>query len=322
MHLQAVVLALALALSLCASKAMAQAPSAETEEALVVVGEREGPRVWRVLNGDKELVILGGLSPLPKGVTWRSRTVEALIGDSELVMPTVASITFPEVGPFKAIGLLFAVRKESKAEEGARLQDAISPELYARFTAQRRKYGGPESWEKLRPLAAAAKLGEAAFDSANIRSFGLNTEVARIAKKKKRPWKPVKLAFRGDAKALLKDVFEKAGPYEEACLRETLDIVEKDLPLLRRRAAAWAVGDVAALSGLPRPQQAKSCQAIVFTSEVLSDLRDEGVKKVRERMFTALETNASTFVVTGIDELLFGDLLASFEAKGYRVIRP
>lgn len=323
MRLQPALLALSLVLALCfsAGQAMAQEPPGEEEE-IVALGEREGPRVWRVLNGDKELVILGGLSPLPKGVTWRSRTVETLISDSQLVMPTTASITFPEIGPFKAIGLLFAVRKESKAEEGVLLRDAISPELYARYTALRRKYGGPDSWDKLRPIAAAGKVAEAAFEAASIRDFGLNAEIAKIAKKKKRPWKPETVAFRGNAKALVKEVSEKARPLEEACLRETLDVVEKDLPLLRRRAAAWAAGDVAALSRLPRPQQAKSCQAIVFSSEALAGLREEGVKKVRARMFAALETNAHTFVVTNIDELLFGDLLASFEAKGYRVIRP
>lgn len=320
MRLRTVVLAMAL--GLCATQARAQETPAGEEPELVAVGEREGPRVWRVLNGDKELVILGGLSPLPKGVTWRSRTVEALVGDADLVMPTTLNITFPEIGPFKAIGLLFAVKKESKAEQGVRLQDSISPELYARFSALRRKYGGPESWDKLRPLAAAAKIGEAAFDSANIRSFGLTEEIARIAKKKKRPWKPVKVEFRGNAKELVKEVFEKARPHEEACLRETIDIAEKDLPALRSRAAAWARGDVAALSRLPRPQQAKSCQAILFTADALRDLRAEGEKRVRQQLFSALERNDHTFVVTNIDELLFGDLLASFEAKGYRVIRP
>ena len=53
----------------------------ELDEVLIT-GERPGPAMWKVSNGDHTLWIMGTLSPLPAKMTWRSREAEAVIGRS------------------------------------------------------------------------------------------------------------------------------------------------------------------------------------------------------------------------------------------------
>jgi TraB/PrgY/gumN family len=52
----------------------------------LVTGERPGPAMWRVSNGDHDLWILATLSPLPKHMTWRSHAVENRIAQSQVVL--------------------------------------------------------------------------------------------------------------------------------------------------------------------------------------------------------------------------------------------
>lgn len=319
--------ALAIALAIAAispvrAQAPTQAPTLADEE-VIVTGERSGPRVWRISKDGHELVVFGTISPLPKGVTWKSKTVETLIGDADLVTSTSISVKFAELGPIKLVGLLLELRKQSKIADGAKLKDVLDPDLYARFSAARARYGAsPDEWETLRPIAAAGRLREQACDQANIRSQSLLAEVRKIAKKKKRKWKEAQVTFKGNAKAALREAFAVADQNEIACLKETLDRLELDLPSQRNRANAWARGDVTALRAMPEPQRGRSCENVLRGSKELSALLDQGNTQWRAIIDESLKNNASTFLAANIDTLLFGDFLKSYRDRGYKIEEP
>ncbi len=316
-----IILALAM---LCAAITPAHAQGApEASEEIVITGERSGPRVWRISKDGHELVVFGAVSPLPKGVKWNSKTVEALVGDADLVMSTGITINFAGVGPLKLVGLLLEFRKQSKIADGAKLKDLLDPDLYARFSAARARYGGSATdWETMRPLVAAARLQEKAFDQVNLKRQDLVGEVRKIAKKKKRKWATTTLTYKGNAKAALREAFSVADKNEIGCLKETLDRLELDLPSQRSRANAWARGDVAALRAMPEPQGRRSCADVLRGSKELADLLDQGNTEWRTTLDKSVEKNASTFLVTNIDNLLFGDFLKSYRDKGYRIEEP
>ncbi|MEO7208165.1 MAG: hypothetical protein ABI145_15615, partial [Steroidobacteraceae bacterium] len=75
----------------------ARSPSASSTpiDEILVTGERPGPGLWRVSKGDHDLWILATLTPLPKGMTWRSKAVEARIARSQIVLapPEIAADT-------------------------------------------------------------------------------------------------------------------------------------------------------------------------------------------------------------------------------------
>src|SRR5271155_3707917 len=63
------------------------APAQPTQlEELTVTGERTGPGMWRVHRGNSQLWILGSISPLPKGITWRSKQVEQVLTTTQRVL--------------------------------------------------------------------------------------------------------------------------------------------------------------------------------------------------------------------------------------------
>jgi uncharacterized protein YbaP (TraB family) len=122
---------------------------------LVVTGERTGPGMWHVHSGAGELWILGSMSPLPKGITWRSKQVEQVLGSANQVL-----IQKPfEIGIVKILWLLITEHKLLMVGGGKRLVDVLPADLHARFAVQRAKYtDDPTKWERFRPLVAAAFL--------------------------------------------------------------------------------------------------------------------------------------------------------------------
>lgn len=319
------ILTLALALaSLWSAMAPALAQAIpEASEEIVITGERSGPRVWRISKDGHELVVFGAISPLPKGIKWNSKTVEALVGDADLVTSTRISVTFAGIGPVKLVGLLLELRKQSKIADGAKLKDVLDPDLYARFSAARARFGAaPSDWEALRPIVAAGRLREQAYDQINLKTQNLVGDVQKIAKKKKKKWTTTSLTYKGNAKQVLREAFAVADQNEIGCLKETLDELELDLPTLRSRANAWARGDVASLRAMPAPQRGRSCENVLRGSKELSKLLDEGNTKWRETVEKSVEKNASTFLVANIDDLLFRDFLKSYRDKGYKIEEP
>ncbi len=53
---------------------------------VVVTGERTGPGMWHVHHGSAQLWILGSLSPLPKGITWKANEVERVLDSTNRVL--------------------------------------------------------------------------------------------------------------------------------------------------------------------------------------------------------------------------------------------
>jgi hypothetical protein len=62
-----------------------QAPPPVMDE-VVVTGERTGPGMWRVHRGAAQVWILGSMSPLPKGITWRATQVEQVLDSANEVL--------------------------------------------------------------------------------------------------------------------------------------------------------------------------------------------------------------------------------------------
>src|SRR5450631_446156 len=118
--------------------------SPQVMDELVVTGERTGPGLWHVHRGAAQLWILGSMSPLPKGITWRSNQVEQVLNGTAHVL-----VQKPfEIGIARILWLLITERGTLMVRGGKRLKDVLPADLHARFAVQRAKYtGDPEKWE-------------------------------------------------------------------------------------------------------------------------------------------------------------------------------
>ena len=153
-----------------AGPAAAAAP--QQLEEIAIVGERPGPRLWKVSKGDHVLWLLGTLNHLPKRMTWRSSEVDSALAESQELLTSGPSVS-ASVGPIGAIRLYVQWRRTQKSPDALKLNVWLPAPLYARFEALKARFDpGDDSIEELRPSFAALRLYEHAVEAAVLLHLG------------------------------------------------------------------------------------------------------------------------------------------------------
>ena len=292
-------------------------PPAQLDE-LVVTGERTGPGLWHVHRGAAQMWVLGSLSPLPKGITWRATEVEKVLASTDRVL-----VPKPlEIGIVRILWLLVTERSLIMVHGGKRLRDVLPPDLRARFALDRSKYtSDADKWEHFRPIVAAAFLQQAALHQAGLSArIDLGAAVRSLAKKHDVRVEEVKIAGVGDILEALKSM---APATENTCVQASLATVEKDLPRLMERARAWAIGNVERIESLPEPAEVAACLAALDSGAAAGDLVGRVRSAWLESMEKYLQAGGTTLAVVNMDLLLGrGGLLDVLRAQGYEVEGP
>jgi uncharacterized protein YbaP (TraB family) len=313
------ILGAALLAALLGSSAWPAEPAAVPQlDELVVTGERTGPGMWHVHRDSAQLWILGSLSPLPKGITWRATQVEQVLGSTNRVL-----VPKPlEIGIVRILWLLVTQRDVIMLRGGRRLKDVLPAALHQRFALQRSKYtDDADKWEHYRPIVAAAFLQQAALQRVGLSArLDLGAAVRTLAKKHDVPVEEVKIAGVGDLLQALKTM---QPPTENACVDASLVTVESGLPRLLDRARAWATGNVERIENLPQPVEVDACLAALDSSGAAGDL----IARVRRTWLLTtesyLKSGGVTLAVINMDLLLgHGNLLEALAADGYEVDAP
>jgi hypothetical protein len=289
--------------------------------------------MWKLSKGGHTMWIMGTLAPLPAKMTWRSKQVESVIRESGEILGSTSARATTDVGFFGALRLLPAIMRLRKNPDGATLQVALGPDLYARFSTQYRRFFGedPDRKDESRPLMAADEL----FDQALRKSGLVNNSpvwptVQKLAKQHK-----VRIRKREidmpveDPKGLIAELSRIPRDKEVACLLLTMDYIDRELPNIKRRAAAWAVGDLATLRALPPAVDRAGCVAGLLESlrpQLQQQVKDVTAKIDADRagIFSwMLLTHETSFTALPIERLLAkDDLIARWRAAGYTVEEP
>lgn len=285
---------------------------------LVVNGERTGPGMWHVQRGSAQLWLLGSISPLPKGITWRSKQVEQVLdGTKQVLVPKPL-----EIGIVRILWLLITERDLLMVRGGKRLRDVLPANLHDRFAVQRAKYTDDSNkWERYRPIVASAFLQQAAFHRVGLSArLDLGAAVRTLAKNHHVPVEEVKIAGVGDLLEALKSMQPAT---ENKCVEASLVTVETGLPRLIERAQAWATGNVERIENLPEPAEVDACLEALDSSAASGDL----IARVRRTWLDTMEKHLRgggvTLAVINMDLLLGqGGLLEELRAKGYDVDAP
>lgn len=332
-----------LAAPVCAGETEPEIPEMET---ILVIGEQPGPSLWRVSKGGHVLWVLASHTPLHKGMTWRSRQIEARISESQEVLyaPNVG-IDFG-IGLFKGLTLIPAAIKAAKIPDGKTLKDVLAPETYEKWLVLRRKYvGKDDDVEKLRPAIALGSLRGDAFrkhglqDGPNVREV-----VNRAAKQHK-----VRVHRLPDVnrrikieniRGMLKDVNKLELPDVE-CFAKGIDELESDIEQAKVLANAWARGDTETLRSLHRSRPLnENCGYVLVTAlnagdsadaartrKLVADIewhaKQAGVQAQQNWLVaaqTALEKNTSTFAVLPVEQVFSPEgPLGKLRTMGYTV---
>jgi len=294
-----------------------QAPPQVLEE-LVVAGERTGPGMWHVHRGSAHLWVLGSISPLPKGITWRSKQVEQVLASTNLVL-----VPKPlEIGIVRILWLLITERSLLMVHGGKRLKDVMPANSYTRFALQRAKFTrDADKWERFRPIIATAFLQQAAFHQVGLSArLDLGAAVRTLAKKHGVRVEEVKIAGVGDVLEALKSMPPAT---ENTCVEASLVTIESGLPRLIDRAQAWATGNVERIENLREPAEVDACLAALDSGAAAGDLIARIRRTWLESMENSLQKGGVTLAVVNMDLLVGrGGLLDALHAQGYEVDAP
>lgn len=299
-------------------------------DSVLVSGRYSGPALWKVVNGDNALWILGTVSPVPRKMEWYSPQAEDILAQAQEVIGAPGLIANTGVsGMFR---MAFAVPTMLRARDnpdGKTLREVLPPDLYARWAALKPLYlGNDRDVEKRRPMFAAEELYQAAIKRAGlVRGTGVSKRVGELVKqhgiKSTSTHARMKIA---DPKGLARS-FSRSELDDVQCFRNILDRLEVDVASAAQRANAWATGDIAEITRLVSASMTPCYEALAQTEAARAMGLGEAMERSEAQWLDAAEkalaTHGTTFAVLPISELLGADgLLPRLQRRGYEVVAP
>lgn len=303
-----------------------------TESTVVVEGEQPGPGLWLVRSpdGQREMYVLGTVSPLPDKMQLQSAQLNRVLAGAQEIIRTPYVSFKVDVGWFKGLMLLPKMLGARNNPDDKRLQQVVSPASYARWQALKARYIGSDgSVEKWRPLFAAQELYGKAMKKSNLDGSDIIEPTIKKAIETNHPAVTVvkEEILVTDPKPLLKE-WSKTTLDDLACFDNTMTQLETDIDAMRARANAWATGDIAGLRALPPAYQWEACNNAVSEAGIGKRLGfGDASAKVTAKWMAAAEAalgkNKVTFAMLPLSKML-GEkgYLTKLQAKGYTVIAP
>lgn len=305
---------LVFALLIAVAPALANPPAPADE--IVVVGERPGPRLWRIdTSAGGEIYILGTLQPLPKSFTWKTAQIDGVIARADRAMIGSNSVSI-------GIGALIANRKAIRNPNDARVSDQLDPATRARFHAVRAAYGYDDTdLEGWRPYVAGLILLDKAQSKAGL-SRSLDPQDVTLKKVRKRRI-PIETVTRIEAKPLLHALNAMPVGADAPCLAAELEAVES-IAVMQKRAVAWSKGDVEALRALGERDDGESCLAGLQSGGVPAHrLRETIIADWTAALAKAAQRPGVTLAIAPMGPLLAADgVLARLRAQGVVIEGP
>ena len=262
-----------LSLLLCFDLAAAETPSENSEalDEVVVTASRPGPELWRVSKGEHELWLLGTVSPIPRKMQWDNQLIAGVIKDSTaLLLPPRVNLDV-KIGFFAGLMLIPKAMGASNNPDKQRLEQQVSPADYQRWLALKKlyRYSG-QKIERKRPFVAASRLHDRALKRVGLSDDDpIYNAITKLAKRQRlkviKPELPVVIT---DAKAMLNE-FRAGSLADGPCFAQTLAYLENDLQTARKRADAWADGDILALKALPTTDFRVACTEAFLQSDLV-----------------------------------------------------
>jgi hypothetical protein len=303
-------------------------PVVDNASTVLVVGQRPGPGMWKISKGDHVLWVFATYSPLPVKMQWRSQQVEAIISQSQLYLsPPTLSASVGLLGGLKMLPYMVGMRKNPG---GAMLRDVVPPEVYARWRVLKAKYGIGDDAESERPVFVAETLYRAGLQQAGLATSDevSKTIQALLAKNHVKVMdSQVKLDIPNPGKTLKE--FKQGSMDDAACFKTTIDRLETDIEVLRKRANAWATGDLDEIRKLSFVDREAACQSAIASSPALRDGMGlvGSEKRVRKLWLEAAEhalaTYNTSFAMLKLSNILRSDfVMTDLQAKGYTVQAP
>lgn len=300
---------------------------------VLVLGEQPGPAMWKVSRDGHTMWIMGTIAPQPANMRWRAAQAEAVIQRSGEILGATSARATSDIGFFGAVRLIPSLLRARDNPDGATLHDALPPDVLTRYNSMYKRFFGEDHdpKEKRRPLFAADELYRQALKKSSLTDQSqVWPTVEKLAKRHK-----VRIRERAidlplaDPKGIIADLALIERDKEVACLSATMDYIDRDLPNIKRRAKAWAVGDLKTLRALPAAVDRTDCLNALL--DALRPRLNAQIEKTRSQIEEdrkgiiswMLLTHETSFATMAIEELLAADgAVTRWRAAGYTVEEP
>ena len=279
---------------------------------VLVVGRPPGPALWRVRKGDAELVIIGGLSPLPHLQQWNAVRVRAALTGAKALL--VAPI---RIGAFE--GAILALRSGAIRLPGGQPLDARLPQpLRARFEAATRTAGQtPAHYARLRPAAAGAFLVSDFRRTAGFSSAKPGSTLERMAKAQ---GVPVRTLPGLSLAPFINSLLGLPEAQQLACLNAAVDEIDEERARARAASQAWADGKLAQVQANWSTALLEGC---ALPNARVQALLEQGTETATRDMEAMLRSPGRTVALVDLHFLLRANgLLDRLEADGAQVTVP
>jgi hypothetical protein len=304
-------------MALAVGPSFAQAPAdvdlgSPVVEELEVVARLPGPALWRARRGEAEVVILGGVTPLPHSLAWDTTRVDhALDGARQLLLPPR-----PKVGVLDVAGL--ALGGLGRFKDKATLADGLDEPLRVRFEAARaaaRK--DAKRYEKWKPQVAGFLLVSDFRNAAGLSSAKPGSTVTKLAKARK---VPVRYVGEFRLLPLAKEAAKLDQRSAVACLADAVSQVETEAREMQPLAAAWAAGDLRGVRAHYSPPALERCMQ---QAPSINALVEQGTAQGVEAILQALAQPGRTVAVVDLNYLLRPNgVLDRLKARGVAIDVP
>lgn len=281
---------------------------------LDVVARRPGPALWRVSKGDSEVVILGGLTPLPHLLQWDTiRVTHALESATVLFLPPQGV----QVGVFDAASMLLR-QGALRPEHGRIMEDTLPPALRARFERVRDSIHLDKArYQHWKPAVAGLLLLADFRRAAGLSEAKPGSTVAKLARA---AHAEVRTVGALKARPLFDAAARMTDAQNQACLSAALDDVEREAAHARIAAEAWAVGDLNAVKANSSASLLESCLLQLPNVEAVVE---QGTEDAVKTINAALDRPGRSVAVIDLHFLLRPNgVLDRLKAAGDKITIP
>lgn len=299
----------ATALSL-AQPALAQTPATpgdavDVVEDIVVVARRSGAPVWRVVNGDATVIIVGSLNAVPADTPWRPDALEAAVGQADTIILSQSATM--------SLGDFFRMRRaRARLPEGRTPADYLTPEWQARLLSLQRQHRRDYEERGLTWIADDLREARLRYPPGLGRSAD-----AVVRSAARRAGTPVDEVGNMDGHSLDEAVAIPDAAQVE-CLTAAIAANESGAAGVRARGLAWTRQAVPEVLASPLEKAVDRCGW--FADETLIA---EGRAQWSKALAEALTLPRTTMVVAPISIVAeAGGLLDQAEARGLEVTGP
>lgn len=280
---------------------------------LLVVARPPGPALWKVSRGASQVVILGGLAPLPQSLDWNKLRLQRALAQSNLLLLPPSG----RVNLFSAAGFMLhagAVRQPF----GHTLEGSLPPPLSQRFARLREGLGlGPDRYAHWKPAVAGYMLLMDFRRKAGLANEKPNTTVRHMAEDQHIPIKTI-----GDYRLalLFRSLTQLNDQQQQACLVDELDAIELEASHARDAATAWASGDLAVARAFSSGPILDGCLAELSS---YGQVLEQGAATFTAAVEDALNRPGGAVAVIDLRYLLRADgVLDRLRADGATVTTP